>query len=119
MIPFGQVDAPQSFPRASSNGAAILEKRVSDRGTLEDLSQSRIYRSICGRKLLILNRRDAGAVDQARLESDSGDAHEVTLKHLAAHSIQLQHQLAPRRDAVNAAISRRFEAYLTQFLHSF
>ena len=28
---------------------------VSDRGTLEDVSQSRIYRSTCGRKLLILN----------------------------------------------------------------
>jgi hypothetical protein len=40
------------------------------------------------RKLLILKRRDAGAVDQARLESDSGDAHEVTLTLLAAHAIQ-------------------------------
>jgi hypothetical protein len=34
---------------------------------------------------LIQKRRDAGAVDQARLESDSGDAHAVTLQHLAAH----------------------------------
>lgn len=40
------------------------------------------------RKLLILKRRDAGAVDQARLESEAGDAQEVTLKHLVAHSIQ-------------------------------
>ena len=42
--------------RASiASAAAILEKPVSDRGTLEDLSQSRIYRSTCGRKLLTLN----------------------------------------------------------------
>ena len=40
------------------------------------------------RNLLILKRRDAGAVDQARLENESGGAHEVTLKHLAAHLIQ-------------------------------
>jgi hypothetical protein len=37
---------------------------------------------------LILKRRDAGAVDEARLESDSGDAHRVILKHLVAQSIQ-------------------------------
>jgi protein kinase-like protein len=43
------------MPVRGGNGAAILEKPVSDRGTLEDLSQSRIYRSTCGRKLLILN----------------------------------------------------------------
>jgi hypothetical protein len=46
---------PQSFRRASSNGAAILEKPVSDRATLEDLSQSLPYGSGCGCKLLILN----------------------------------------------------------------
>ena len=33
-------DARLSFHRGSSTGAAILEKPVSDRGTLEDLSQS-------------------------------------------------------------------------------
>jgi hypothetical protein len=41
---------------------------VSDRGTLEDLSQSPESAIWRGRKLLILKRRDAGAVDQARLE---------------------------------------------------
>ena len=34
------IDAPRSFRRARCNGAAILEKPESDRGTLEDLSQS-------------------------------------------------------------------------------
>ena len=38
---FRRIDARRSFRRGSSNGAAILEKPVSDRGTLEDLSQSR------------------------------------------------------------------------------
>ena len=40
------------------------------------------------RNLLILKRRDAGAVDQARLENESGDAHRVIPKHLFAQSIQ-------------------------------
>ena len=44
-----------SFRRASSNGAAILEKPVSDRGTLEDLSQSPKSPFKHGCKLLILN----------------------------------------------------------------
>ena len=33
-------------------------------------------------------RRDAGAVDQARLENDSGELHRVVLKHLFTQSIQ-------------------------------
>jgi len=37
---------------------------------------------------LILKRRDVGVVDRARLESDSGDAHRATLKHIVAQSIQ-------------------------------
>ena len=49
------IDARLSFHRGSSNGAAILEKPVSDRGTLEDLSQPAKSRSLCVRKLLILN----------------------------------------------------------------
>ena len=46
---------PAVIRRGSSNGAAILEKPVSDRGTLEDLSQSPIspFKHDC--KLLILN----------------------------------------------------------------
>jgi hypothetical protein len=40
------------------------------------------------RKSLILKRRDAGAVDQARLENDSGELHRVTPKHLFMQSIQ-------------------------------
>ena len=51
---FRRIDARRSLHRASSNAAAILEKPVSDRGTLEDLSQSRISSlRVC--KLLILN----------------------------------------------------------------
>ena len=37
------------------SATGILEKPVSDRGTLEDLSQSRPSRSTSDRKLLILN----------------------------------------------------------------
>src|SRR5436190_20299651 len=65
---FRRIDAPRSFRRAGSSGAAILEKPVSDRGTLEDLSQSRPSRSISDRKLLILKRRDVRVVEGARLE---------------------------------------------------
>ena len=45
------------------NGAAILEKPVSDRGTLEDLSQSpkSPFKHYC--KVLILKGRDVGVVD--------------------------------------------------------
>src|SRR5688500_3810640 len=39
------------------------------------------------RKLLILKRRDAGAVDQARLESEAGDGHRATPKRFKAHAI--------------------------------
>jgi hypothetical protein len=47
-------ESASSFRRTSSNGAAILEKPVSDRGTLEDLSQSAESGSLSDRKLLIL-----------------------------------------------------------------
>ena len=43
------------FHRASSNSAAILEKPVSDRDTVEDLSQSGKSSSLRAGKLLILN----------------------------------------------------------------
>lgn len=56
-------------------------------------SQSRHSLALAGSppsaKLLIpLARRDGRAAEGARLESDSGDAHAVTLTHLAAYSIQ-------------------------------
>jgi hypothetical protein len=38
------------------------------------------------RKLLILKLRDAGAVDQARLESTARDVHQIAATHLKAHS---------------------------------
>jgi len=58
--------------------------RVSDRGRLKDVSQSpqSPFERRC--KLLILKRRDVGVVDRARLESKSGDAHQVIQKHLFA-----------------------------------
>jgi len=46
------------------------------------------------RKLLILKRRDAGAVDQARLESDFGEPYQAIPKHLVAQLVQ---QLAATR----------------------
>ena len=52
---FRKIDAPRAFRRGSSNGAAILEKPVSDRGTLEDLSQSPLIAVQLSCKLLILN----------------------------------------------------------------
>ena len=60
--------ASSSFRRASREGAAILERPVSDRGTLEDLSQSAKFPSPRDRKLLILKRRDVRVVEGARLE---------------------------------------------------
>jgi hypothetical protein len=44
--------------------------------------------SATARKLLILKTETCRVVEGARLENETGDAHEVTLKHLAAHSIQ-------------------------------
>ena len=41
-----------------------------------------------GKLLIPLERRDGRVVEGARLESDSGDAHRVILKHLFAQSIQ-------------------------------
>jgi len=77
--------SPQAHHRPS---AAILEISVSDRGTLEDLSQSSLSSSRSHRKLLILKRRDVRVVEGARLESDFGEAHQVTPKHLVAQGIQ-------------------------------
>jgi hypothetical protein len=39
------------------------------------------------RKCLILKWRDAGAVDQARLESEAGHRYRAIPKHLNAHAI--------------------------------
>jgi len=39
------------------------------------------------RKSLILKRRDAGAVDQARLENEAGERHQATSKSFNAHAI--------------------------------
>ena len=44
-LQFRRIDVPRSFRGGSNNGAAILEKPVSDRGTLEDSSQSPILPS--------------------------------------------------------------------------
>jgi hypothetical protein len=38
-IQFGRIDASRRFARANIDGAAILEKPVSDLGTLEDLNR--------------------------------------------------------------------------------
>ena len=58
-----------------------LRKRTRGTGVCDNLFEP-------ARNLLILKRRDAGAVDQARLESDSGEPHRVLSKHLFAQSIQ-------------------------------
>jgi hypothetical protein len=41
-----------------------------------------------GKLLIPLERRDVRVVEGARLESEPGHTHAVTLKHLAAHSSQ-------------------------------
>jgi hypothetical protein len=53
----------------------------------EDLSQSaeNVTRAVC--KLLILKRRDAGAVDQARLESEAGEERRRIRRDLNAHAL--------------------------------
>jgi hypothetical protein len=72
-------------------------KRVQLADSKRDLKKPTQGTGVCDnlfetvRKLLILKRRDAGAVDQARLENDSGELHRVTPKHLFAQSIQQLH----------------------------
>jgi hypothetical protein len=46
------------------------------------------FGSIWNSQVVDSKRRDVRVVEGARLESDQGDAHEVTLKHLATHSIR-------------------------------
>ena len=55
-----------TFEGLAVGGPSILETTVSDRGTLEDLSQSAISRPTQRRK-----RRDVRVVEGARLEIDS------------------------------------------------
>ena len=66
---------------------ALVE--VSDEFTSQSRHSLRLSGSPPSGKLLIpLERRDVRVVEGARLESEMGDAHEVTPKHLVAHSIQ-------------------------------
>jgi hypothetical protein len=74
-------------PRDEGGIDALVE--VSAEFTSQSRHSLRLSGSPPSGKLLIpLERRDVRVVEGARLESESGDAHEVTLKHLAAHSIQ-------------------------------
>jgi hypothetical protein len=58
-------------------------------------------------------------VDQARLESEAGDAHRVIPKpSFRNRSNNFWRREVRQCVAVNDGISRRFEAYLTQFLHN-
>ena len=56
-------------------------------GIATRLGHNSLFGAIPVRKWLILKRRDAGAVDQARLEIDSGRAHQRTPKRTNALSI--------------------------------
>jgi hypothetical protein len=47
-----------------------------------------ILRASARKALILETRRDVRVVEGARLESDSGHAHQVIRKHLFAHSIQ-------------------------------
>jgi hypothetical protein len=68
--------------------AAILENALSDSATLEGLTQLGFLDCAGPGKFLISKRRNLRVVEGARLESETGDAHRVILKHLFAQSIQ-------------------------------
>jgi hypothetical protein len=100
------------------NGAAILEKPVSDRFTQEDLSQSPTWPFKQDCKLLILNgemsewlKEHAWKTPPARLTG----WYRNTSCRSRFNSFRLED--APRCDAVNAGVRRQFRAHLTQFLH--
>jgi hypothetical protein len=129
--------------RAKSLGKKIA---VSDRGSLRGLTQFRRlarlasvepaecerdlrkrtrHTGVCDnlfeivRNLLILKRRDAGAVDQARLESNSGERHRAMQRDSLSNRFNsFRGKHIRQRDAVNDSIPHRFQGHLTQFLHS-
>src|SRR5262249_55564227 len=70
--------------RASIDGTAILEKPVSDLGTLEDLSQSAESATLSDRKLLILNVEMLERSIRHAWKSDRfarADAHRISPTH--------------------------------------
>ena len=66
-----------------------LWKCTRDPGVCDNL-----FETVCN--LLILKRRDAGAVDQARLESEAVERHRATPKHVNADVIS---ELAVQNDS--------------------
>ena len=85
----------RSMPRISGisnrrweSAAAILGIAVSDRETLEGLTQFALLGLCRGSKLFTLRRRDVRVVEGARLESGFCQLHRVILKHFFAQSIQ-------------------------------
>ena len=112
-------DAPRSFHRASSNSAAILEKPVSDRGTLEDLSQSGKSSSLRVGKLLILNgEMSEWLIEHAWKTTPASRIEWYQNISLHKRFNDFPPQNASRCEPVNVAVCQRFRGDLTQFLHS-
>jgi len=76
------------FPRGSVSGVPQSVEFKSHRATVRFEGGFCATLFQAARKPLILKRRDVGVVDRARLESDFGEAHRATLKHIVAQSIQ-------------------------------
>jgi len=70
---------------AHNGSAAILEMPVSDRGTFEGLTQFGLLGS-AAMQVVDSKRRDGRVVEGARLESEAGEGHQATPKHLIAQS---------------------------------
>jgi hypothetical protein len=87
-------DGSKNNGEAPDEGDIDALVEVSDELTSQSRHSLRLSGSPPSGKLLIpLERRDVRVVEGARLESDCGDAHQTTLKHLVALAIQpLTHQ---------------------------
>ena len=101
------------------SAAAILEAPVSDCARLGDVSQSRSQAVDSVRKSLSLKRRDAGAVDQARLESEVREQHGATRKRVNAHAIssltlQDDHSVCVRKPRCSSGFQASLITVLSQ-----
>jgi hypothetical protein len=85
----GDGDSSKGKEEAPDEGAIDALVEVPDDLTSQSRHSLRLSGSPPHGKLLIpLERRDVRVVEGARLESEPGHTHAVTLKHLAAHSSQ-------------------------------
>jgi hypothetical protein len=89
--PNGNGDGDSSKGKEDAPAEGGIDALVEVAGELTSQSRHSLRLSgfaPAGKLLIPLERRDVRVVEGARLESETGDAHAVTLKHFAAHSIQ-------------------------------